>query len=103
VGNGDTITSQTPPSGSTFMKESGLVYLYTGGETDVADIAVPDLVGKSAEAANRMVVNAGLNVRISGAAGSSATVKSQSPAAGTLVAKGTLVTVEMMHEIMSDD
>ncbi len=104
VGDGDTITSQTPPSGSSFAKENGMVYLYTGGESATADIVVPDLVGKTSEAANRIVINLGLNISVSGASnGSTATVKSQTPAAGTLVPKGTLVTVEMMHEITSDD
>ena len=81
-----------------------MVYLYTGGQTDNADITVPDLVGKTSEAANRILINLGLNISVSGASnGSTATVKSQTPAAGTLVSRGTLVTVEMMHEITSDD
>lgn len=104
VGDGDTVTSQTPASGSSFAKENGMVYLYTGGQTDNADITVPDLVGKTSEAANRILINLGLNISVSGASnGSTATVKSQTPAAGTLVSRGTLVTVEMMHEITSDD
>ncbi len=104
VGDGDTVTSQTPSPGSSFAKANGMVYLYTGGETPGADIVVPDLVGKTSEAANRMLINLGLNISVSGASnGSTATVKSQTPAAGTLVSKGTLVTVEMMHEITTDD
>ncbi|MBQ7714962.1 MAG: PASTA domain-containing protein [Clostridia bacterium] len=104
IGGGDTVTSQIPPAGSTFSKESGILYLYTDGATATADIAVPDLVGKTAEAANRIIVNLGLNVSISGATnGSSAVVTSQSPAAETLVPKGSLVTIEMIHQITSDD
>lgn len=104
IGDGDTVTAQTPASGSSISKENGLLYLYTGGASSPADIIVPDLVGKTAEAANRIIVNAGLNISISGASnGATALVTSQSPAAGTLVSKGTLVTIEMMHQITSDD
>jgi stage V sporulation protein D (sporulation-specific penicillin-binding protein) len=104
VGDGDTVTSQNPPSGSSFIKENGVLYLYTGGETSGADIVVPDLVGKTAEAANRMIINAGLNISVSGASnGSTAIVNTQEPAAGTLVSKGTLVTIGVMHQITSDD
>lgn len=104
VGSGTTVTSQTPAAGSSFIKENGVLYLYTEGETSPADITVPDLVGKTAEAANRILINAGLNISISGASnGSSAVVNSQSPPAGTVVSKGTLVTIEMRHNITSDD
>ena len=104
IGSGDTVTSQVPASGSSFSKENGKLYLYTGGEKPNEDIEVPNLIGKTAEAANRLIVNAGLNISISGAtSGTGATVSSQSPAAGTLVSRGELVSIEMMHEITSDD
>ena len=51
-----------------------------------------------------MIINSGLNISISGASnGNTATVASQTPEPGTLVSKGTLVTIEMIHEITSDD
>ena len=105
VGNGELITGQNPEAGSAIVKENGTVYLYTEGESVNADVSVPDLIGKSAEAANRMLVNIGLNVSVSGASNGSAgaTVTSQSIAAGTLVAKGTVVEIGVMHEITSDD
>ena len=104
VGNGDTVTGQTPPAGSSYAKENGILYLYTGGETPPSDIVVPNLIGKTAEAANRMIINSGLNISISGASnGNTATVASQTPEPGALVSKGTLVTIEMIHEITSDD
>ena len=104
VGNGDTVTGQTPEAGSSYSKENGILYLYTGGEVPPSDIIVPNLIGKTADAANRMIINAGLNISISGASnGNTATVASQTPEPGTLVPKGTLVTIEMMHEITSDD
>lgn len=104
VGNGDTVTKQTPGAGDTMTKKDGILYLYTGDAVPNADIEVPDLVGKTAEAANRILVNCGLNVSVSGATGKSgAIVMSQSPAPGTAVEKGTVVTVDMRHEIASDD
>lgn len=104
VGDGDTVTSQTPAAGSPFSKQSGVVYLYTGDAAETAGITVPDVVGKTAEAANRMITNSGLNISVSGATnGATATVSSQSPAAGEVVPVGTLVTIEMRHQISSDD
>ena len=62
-----------------------------------------DLVGKTAEAANRILTNLGLNVSIVGATnGATATVSTQYPAAGEVVPRGTLVTIEMRHIISSD-
>ena len=104
IGDGLTVTSQIPAGGSTMTKKDGILYLYTGDAIPTTDIEVPDLVGKTAEAANRIVTNLGLNVSISGASnGSSATVSSQSPAAGEVVSAGTVVTIEMRHNISSDD
>lgn len=104
IGDGDVVTSQTPQAGDTMTKNGGVLYLYTGSTVPSNDITVPDLVGKTAEAANRILVNTGLNVSISGATGASgAIVASQSPAAGETVAKGTVVTIDMRHEISSDD
>lgn len=104
VGDGNVITSQTPAAGTSMKKENGVLYLYTDGEVPSSDIEVPDLVGKTAEAANRIAVNAGLNISISGATnGSTATVTSQSPAPGEKVPKGTLITISLRHDITSDD
>ncbi len=103
MGDGPVVVSQIPEGGSSVSKQDGIVYLYTGTASPVADITVPDLVGKTAEAANRILTNLGLNVSIVGAVnGGDATVVSQSPAAGEVVPGGTLVTVEMRHAISSD-
>ncbi|MBE6562478.1 MAG: PASTA domain-containing protein [Ruminococcaceae bacterium] len=103
MGDGPTVVSQIPEGGSSISKQDGIVYLYTGSEAPKADITVPDLVGKTAEAANRILTNLGLNVSIVGATnGATATVSTQYPAAGEVVPRGTLVTVEMRHAISSD-
>ena len=104
AGSGDTVTAQVPAVGSTVFKDGGRVILYTGSETPKNTVTVPDLVGKTAEAANRLIVNAGLNAAVTGASnGDTATVIAQSPAAGTAVPPATVVTVELRHLGLADD
>ena len=101
IGNGSVVTGQVPASGSRLSVEKGVIYLYTGDELPSDTVSVPDVVGKTASACNRLIVNAKLNIKIEGAQnydeGSGAVVVSQSPAAGTVVPPGTIVTVEFMH------
>ncbi len=104
IGSGDTVTAQIPAAGSTVSKTNGRILLYTGGEEPKADKTVPDVVGKTAEAANRILVNMGFNISIDGATGSSgATVISQSPEAGTAVPSGSSVTINVRHLDVADD
>lgn len=104
VGDGDTVTGQLPAKNSSVSQSSGRVILYTGGETPKADVRVPDLIGKTAEVANRLLVNSGLNIDFEGAAGhqEGAIVVSQSPAADSTVPKGTVVTIELRYTDSSD-
>lgn len=101
VGDGDSVTGQWPASGTIVSELSKKIVIYTNGDEPEATVKVPNVVGKTAEAANRLIMNENLNIRIDGAAnytsGSGATVISQSPAAGTLVPAGTVVTLEFMH------
>ena len=76
--------------------------LYTGNEEQTTSVIVPNLVGKTSVAANALLVNLGLNVKIEGAqkhtvGDSVAMVVSQSVAPGTAVSPGTVVTVEFRH------
>lgn len=104
VGEGDTVTAQVPAGGSTLFKDSGKLILYTGEEAPKNTVIVPDLVGKSAEAANRLIINSGLNIAVTGATnGDTATVIHQSPAAGEKVPAATLVTIELRHLGLTDD
>ncbi len=103
VGTGTTVTGQVPAAGSTLSKESGRVILYTDGEEAKNTIEVPNVVGKSAEAANRMLVNAGLNVSVKGASNSSeSTVAVQSIAAGTMAPAGTVVEISLRDLSVTD-
>lgn len=96
VGNGGTVTAQIPAAGATLMKDGGKIILYTGGETPKDTIEVPDVTGKTAEAANRIITNAGLNLSVSGTTSNQdATVSVQTPAAGTKVPEGSVVEIAM--------
>ena len=96
VGSGDTVTGQVPAAGSSMLKDGGKILLYTGGETPKDTVEVPDVSGMTAEAANRMIINAGLNISVSGTSSNSeALVASQTPAAGTAVPEGTVVEITM--------
>ncbi len=101
VGSGDTVTSQIPESGSYVEKSSGRIILYTNGETPSETVTVPDVVGKTAVAANASIVSKGLNIKIEGTknylSGTGATAVEQFPAAGETVPLGTVVTVTFRY------
>ena len=101
VGNGAYVTSQTPQGGTKVEKENGLVVVYTGDSKAQQSVKVPDLSGMSAMAANQMLINSGLNIRIDGTqnylSGTGAAVVSQSPAAGEIVSPGTVVNVTIRY------
>ena len=93
-GDGDTVTAQMPLPGST-MPQSSTVILYTGDAKPSEHITVPNLVDYSVAGASNHVIQSGLNVRVVGNANTSSTalVISQSPAAGEVVAEGTVITI----------
>ena len=101
VGDGEFVTSQLPASGSKISSSTGKVILYTGGEKAKATVVVPNLIGKTAEAANKLLIDSGLNICIEGTinydVGVGATVVSQSPAAGTVLPISDVVTVRFMY------
>ncbi|MBQ7095566.1 MAG: PASTA domain-containing protein [Clostridia bacterium] len=94
VGGGDTVTAQMPEPGTT-MPQNGTVILYTGEETPSKNIVVPNLVDYSVAGATNRILQSGLNVRVVGNEnlGTDILVVSQSPAAGEIVAKGTVITI----------
>lgn len=101
IGDGDTVTAQSPAAGTIVSELAKVVILYTNGEEPKNTVTVPNVVGKTAEAANRLIINENLNIRIEGAAnftsGDGATVISQSPAAGEVVPEGTVITLTFRH------
>lgn len=98
IGNGSVVTAQLPEAGSSISSDTGLLLLYTGDAVPQPEIEVPDLMGMNAYNANNAAVSAGLNVTFKGSTnGTTATVVSQNPAAGTFVARGTIVEIELRH------
>lgn len=101
IGNGTTVVAQTPEGGSRLSTDSGVIYLYTGETLPSDTVVVPDVIGQTASACNKLIINSKLNIKIEGATnynvGTGAQVISQSPAAGTMVAPGTIVTVEFRY------
>ena len=96
VGNGETVTDQTPAGGA-IVPNNATIVLYLGEEKPDTLCTVPNVVGKTASEANRMLTNAGLIMKVAGATSSSSGnvyAISQSQAAGTQLAAGEVVTVQ---------
>ena len=96
VGNGDTVTDQTPVGGA-IIPNNATVTLYLGAEKSTEPCTVPNVIGLTASAANKAITNAGLIMKISGAtATNSGNVHAigQSIAAETQLAPGSVVTVQ---------
>ena len=97
VGDGGTITDQTPAGGAIIPGKS-VVILYANESKPTDKCVVPQLVGKTPSDANTSATAAGLFIRFSGTTGSESSsirVLSQSIEAGTEVSAGTVVTVQL--------
>ena len=93
VGDGDSVISQYPLKGQNIPLD-GVVILYTEKETSNKTATVPDLTGLSISSANERAVNAGFNLKISGASLDSEVVSyRQSIESGTQAEMGTTITV----------
>jgi beta-lactam-binding protein with PASTA domain len=101
VGDGEYVMSQNPTGGTKIEKENGMIVVYTGDAVAENTLSVPDVIGMSALSANRHLINNGLNIRIEGTqsytSAAGAVAVSQSPAAGEMVAPGTVVTVSFRY------
>ena len=96
VGDGDTVTDQTPAGGA-IVPGNATIILYLGQEKPDDPCTVPNVVGKSASEANKAITNAGLIMKVTGtttASSGNVYAITQSLPAGTEVAAGTVVTVQ---------
>ena len=102
-GQGDTILDQVPKANSKLAKNSKVV-AYTEGEESQKSVTIPNVVGCYGSEANKGIINAGLNVRIKGLSntGGVAVCTEQSPAAGTVVEPGTIVTLDFRFAEIRD-
>ena len=96
VGDGDTVTDQTPAGGAIVPGNASII-LYLGQEKPDTPCTMPNVLGKSASEANKAITNAGLIMKVTGtttASSGNVYAITQSLPAGTEVAAGTVVTVQ---------
>ncbi len=104
VGDGETITDQTPAGGAIIPGKSSVI-LYVGEEKSTDKCVVPHLIGKTPSESNTTATAAGLLIRFSGTTGSessSVRVLSQSIDEGTEVEAGTVITVQLGDTSVTD-
>ena len=104
VGDGETITDQTPVGGAIIPGKSTVV-LYAGAEKSDKMCKVPSLLGCTAAQANTIAANAGLLIRFTGTTSSESStvlVFSQDLESGTEVPAGTVITVRLGDTTVRD-
>lgn len=97
VGDGETVTDQTPAGGA-IVPNNATVVLYLGVEKNNTPRVMPNVVGRTASEANKVLTDAGLIMKVSGATTASAgnvRAISQSVAEGTELEAGTVVTIQL--------
>jgi stage V sporulation protein D (sporulation-specific penicillin-binding protein) len=100
-GGGSKVTAQVPESGRP-IPQGGRVILYTGDAQIKNTVTVPDVSGMTASQANSAISAVNLNIELVGTGLSESGVKAfaQSPAAGTKVPIGTVITVQFRNETL---
>ena len=105
VGGGTMITDQTPAAG-TVIPSGSQVVIYLGAAKPTDTVAVSNVMGLSPDAATRLLAEQGLYMISTGATTgseySSVVAINQSIAAGTPVARGTVVQVQFADTSMLD-
>ncbi len=98
--DGTMVVGQYPPAG-TMIPSGGKVVLYMGyeqlGISDYHQCTVPNVIGMTVSEANKAITEAGFNIKVTGASGSSeAKAVSQDYTAGTSLWKGTVIEVNFL-------
>ena len=100
IGEGNDVLSQIPTSNSVIYKKTGKIIIYTSNETPT-HAKVPDVVGKTPAEANKILANAGFNIKIEGTLNlnnsSGATVISQYPLSNEYYEIGKAVTIKILY------
>ncbi len=103
IGEGNEVVAQIPPASSSVLRSTGRIIFFLGNEKPENNKyeTVPDVIGLTATVANTTLTNKKFNIKIEGAMnfeeGVGARVVSQSPEAGTVVPRGSVVTVQFRH------
>jgi len=102
-GSGEFVREQIPKAGS-LLPKGGNIILYTDNIQEKETVTVPDVIGMTAQQANKRIIDTDLNINIMGAEdmSSSAIALRQEPAAGESVPIGTIVSVEFRHNTLTD-
>ena len=96
VGDGAYVSKQSPSEGSYSGTLNKMIF-YTE-ETVSQAYTVPNVVGKTPTEANKLLVDAGFNVKWEGTSnGADVTVAMQYPSAGTVAERGSIVRVELWY------
>lgn len=103
VGDGESVTAQIPAAGASIPGGSA-VAVYLGTEAPTDTVTVPNLVGMSPRAVETSLNNLGLYIRATGVTNYSGATSSidQTIAAGTEVARGTVVEVRFADAAIGD-
>ncbi len=102
VGEGDVVTDQLPANGVSIPQGSTVV-LYLGAERDTAQVAVPNVLGRTYSSAKAALEKAGLFINAEGTDGTSSTrAFSQSVPEGTMVYPGTVIDVRFLDNSVRD-
>ena len=104
IGDGDNVVFQYPEAGRA-LPSDGMVVIYTTEDYETETVVVPDFTGLSVSEANRLALNSGLNIRISGSSLNSGTVFAykQNRNAGESVNKGEIVNVSFKTTVGVSD
>lgn len=94
IGSGESVIKQIPES-DTKLPKGGTVILYTDDSVVNSTTKVPNVIGKTAEEANQMIINAGLNINIIGddLEGAVTTIVAQQPEGDSVVEIGSVIDV----------
>ncbi len=105
IGSGDRIIKQTPTAGDILTYPLSKILLYTE-DVEIESVTVPDVVGMSLPDAIRRLIDAGLNLKISGNGAYSPSMNDrvmlQSIPEGTVVIRGEIITIRAIKEDYED-
>ena len=98
IGEGATVIKQIPEN-PTKLPKGGTVILYTDDSAVNSMAKVPNVIGKTAQEANQMIINAGLNIKIEGQnlEGSKTIVVAQDPPGDINAEIGSVVTIHFVE------
>ncbi|MBE7011972.1 MAG: PASTA domain-containing protein [Ruminococcaceae bacterium] len=102
-GNGNIVTEQIPKANNKISKNSNVV-LYTEENQEKHTVTIPDVRGMTPSAANKVMTDAGLNIKIKGVSNMAGTAlcAGQLPMAGSTVEVGTVVTLNFSYSEVRD-